>query len=206
MRFFLVLFCLLSAPAFAAESAEKIFEKARLVNPGLQDYSADVQIQMNATLGFIPYRPNLNGRYYHKRPDKHKLDLQNAPSYLKKYPNVFGFNLPDLARYNAIRVQETSLNGTPVYKVMLVPKTRTNDITAIDVYVNRSDYSVPKYDTFYTKGHLFVNIDFKKQDGYLVYDRMLAEFEFPSVTATANATYANYRFNQNLADALFQKS
>lgn len=206
MRYIVALCLLLTVPAFAVESAEKIFEKARAVNPGLQDYSADVQIQMNAMLGFIPYHPLLSGRYYHKRPDKHKLDLQNAPSYLRKYPNVFGFNLPDLNRYRAIRVQETTLNNVPVYKVMLAPKARKNDITAIDVYVNRDDYTVPKYDTFYTKGHLYVNIDFKKEDGFFVYDHMNAEFEFPSITATASASYTNYMFNQNLADALFQKS
>jgi hypothetical protein len=204
MRLGVLLCLLLTLPAVAAESAEKLFERARNVNPKLVDYSADIAIQLNATLGFIPYRPNLAGRYYHKRPDKHKLDLQNAPSYLKKYPSVFGFNLPDLKRYNAIRVQETDLRGVPVYKVMLVPKVKTSDITAIDVYLNRSDFSVPKYDTFYTKGHLFVNIDFKRQDGYLLYDRMTAEFEFPSITATANASYSNYQINQNLPDALFK--
>lgn len=204
MRLCVLLCLLLTLPTVAAESAEKLFEKARKLNPKLVDYSADISIQMNATLGFIPYRPSLTGRYYHKRPDKHKLDLQNAPSYLKKYPSVFGFNLPDLKRYTAIRVQETDLKGVPVYKVMLVPKVKTSDITAIDVYLNRSDFSVPKYDTFYTKGHLFVNIEFKRQDGYLLYDRMNAEFEFPSITATANASYSNYRVNQNLSDSLFQ--
>lgn len=191
-------------PCWGLESADKIFEKARAINPGLSDYSADIQIQMNATLGFIPYHPLLNGRYLHKRPAKHKLDLQNAPSYLKKYPNVFGFNLPDLSRYNVLRVQEMELRNQPVYKIMLIPKAQTNDITSIDLYVNRLDYTVPKYDTFYTKGHLYVDIDFRKQDKFMVFDKMSADFEFPSITANATANYANYQFNQNLPDALFQ--
>jgi outer membrane lipoprotein-sorting protein len=203
MKVLLILIAL-CAPIWAVEAADKIFEKARLVNAGLLDYSADIQIQMRATLGFIPYNPKLQGRYLHRRPDKHKLELQNAPSYLKRYPNVFGFNLPDLSRYNVLRIQEMELRGIPCYKVMLAPKARTNDITAIDLYVNREDYTVPKYDTFYSKGHLYVDINFRKQDKYSVYDTMSAEFEFPSIQATATASYANYQFNQGLTEAVFK--
>lgn len=199
-----MLFLLVTAPSWGIEPVDKIIARALAINPGLLDYSADIQLPLRATLGFIPYNKNMNGRYYHKRPDKHKLDLQNAPGILKKYPNVFGFNLPDMARYKVLKVQPMNLRGTiPVYKIIMIPKVRTSDITGIDIYVNRSDYTIPKYDTFYVKGHLYVNIDFRKQGKYLVYDKMSADFEFPNVLATASATYSNYQFNQNLQDSFF---
>lgn len=201
----LMLVLLLVQAAGAIEPVDKILAKAVAINPGLADYSADVQLPLRATLGFIPYNKNLNGRYYHKRPDKHKLDLNNAPSMLKKYPNVFGFNLPDMARYRVIKVSEINLRGKlPVYKIILVPKKQTSDITGIDIYVNRKDYTIPRYDTFYTKGHLYVNIDFRKEGKWLVFDRVNADFEFPNVIATATASYSNYKFNQNPADSFFQ--
>lgn len=196
---------LIPLASVAKEPVDKILAKAVAINPGLKDYSADINLPLRATLGFVPYNPNLIGRYYYKRPDKHKLDLKNAPGILKKYPNVFGFNLPDMARYKILRVQEMNLRGKlPVYKIAMIPNPRTSDVTGIDIYVNRSNYTIPKYDTFYVRGHLYVNIDFRKQDQYLVYDRVSAEFEFPNVVATATATYSNYLFNQNLQDGFFR--
>jgi len=199
----LALWLMLIAPTWGEVTAESIFARARALNPKLLDYSANIEIRLRARLGFIPYSPNLKGRYLHKRPDKHKLELENAPGYLKKYPNVFGFNLPDLERYNVLRIQYMRLRRLPVYKVMLVPKTQMGDITSLDVYVHRDNFTVPKYDTFYNKGHLFVDIDFKEQEGFWLFDKMSAQFEFPSLTATADAQYQNYEFNKNLADELF---
>ena len=196
---------LLSAamPGWSVETVEKIFEKARAVNPGLQDSSADMKVQIKAVLGFIPYNTGANGKYYHKQPDKNKLELQNAPSWLKRYPNVFGYKLPDLTRYNTLKIQEMDLRGLPVYKVMLVPKEHTNDITSLDIYFNRNDYTVPKYDTFYNKGHLYIDMDYIRADKFVVCDKLNADFEFPNITATATAGYANYLFNQKLPDAMF---
>lgn len=198
-----VLLVVTALPSWSAESVEKIFEKARAVNPGLQDSSADMSVEINAVLGFIPYKTAATGKYYHKQPDKNKLDLQKAPSWLKKYPQVFGYKLPDLTRYNVLKIQETDLRGNPVYRVQLVPKQHTNDITNIDIYFNRSDYSVPKFDTFYNKGHLYVDMDYAKTGPFVVCDKLNADFEFPNITATASATYSNYLFNQKLPDSMF---
>lgn len=194
---------LTAAPGWSAETVEKIFEKARAVNPGLQDSSADMSVEIQAVLGFIPYKTAATGKYYHKQPDKNKLDLQKAPSWLKKYPQVFGYKLPDLTRYNVLKIQETDLRGNPVYRVQLVPKQHTNDITNIDIYFNRNDYSVPKFDTFYNKGHLYVDMDYARAGQFVVCDKLSADFEFPNITATASATYSNYLFNQKLPDSMF---
>jgi outer membrane lipoprotein-sorting protein len=198
-----VLLVLTALPGWSAESVEKIFEKARAVNPGLQDSTAEMSVQINAVLGFIPYKTSATGKYYHKQPDKNKLDLEKAPSWLKKYPQVFGYKLPDLTRYNVLKIQESELRGNPVYRIQLVPKQRTNDITNIDIYFNREDYSVPKFDTFYTKGHLYVDMDYTKSGKFVVCDKLSADFEFPNITATASANYSNYVFNQNLPDSMF---
>ncbi len=125
--------------------------------------------------------------------------------YLKKKQNGFEDWICESFQFELMEMQEwVNLRGTiPVYKIIMIPKVRTSDITGIDIYVNRSDYTIPKYDTFYVKGHLYVNIDFRKQGKYLVYDKMSADFEFPNVLATASATYSNYQFNQNLQDSFF---
>jgi len=199
----LLVLCL-SGVAWGAETAEQIFARARGLNPSLQDYTCSIAIQLKARLGFVPYNPALNGVYSYKKPDRHKLELKNAPGYLKKYPQVFGFNLPDLKRYRAVRIQATQWKKMPVHKIILVPRSPGNDITSVEVYVHRQHSIVPKYDTFYKQGHLLVDIEFGREKGFWVYRSMKADFEFPSVRATAAANYSGYRFNQKLPDSHFE--
>lgn len=195
----------LTVTGWTEETVDSVYAKAKAINADLKDYQADISIALKAKLSFIPYDSNLVGKYLHKRPDKHRLDLDNAPSYLKKYPHVFGFNLPILSRYKVLRMHETELKGQPVYKIQLIPKVTAGDITNVDLYINRENYTVPKYDTFYKKGHLYVDIQFRRDQGYWVYDSMDADFEFPSINAQAKAVYSNYVYNQNLADSLFKQ-
>ena len=75
---------LIAAPARADEEVEKIFSKVKAVNHGLKDYQANIDISLRAKVAFIPYNPSMSGKYYYKAPDKHKLVLEKAPSYVKK--------------------------------------------------------------------------------------------------------------------------
>lgn len=197
-----------AAPATADSRVDGIFAKVRQLNPGLQDYQADIDIALQAKVAFLPYNPKMSGRYYHKRPDKHKLVLEKAPSYVKKYPNIFGWNLPDLAKFTSEVAEEVDLDGRPTWRINLVPKQGMGDIQRVEVWVNRQDYTIPRQVTHYKNdGFLGVDVEYGKTNGYVVFDRMTAEFRFPSVsvTAKATATYANYQFNQNLPDSFFSK-
>lgn len=196
----LILFLLvfLALPALGDEQVEKIFAKARQVNSTLRDYKADIALQVDANLGFIPYRPRLNGQYLYQKPDKHRLELQNAPAFLQKYPQVFGFNLPKLERYNSKVIEEGTVRGRPVYRLELIPKEPTGDIQRLELFVDKENFTVLKYDTFYKQGHLLVDVDMRNQDGFWVFDKMKADFRFPSVTAKASARYSNYLFNQGI--------
>lgn len=206
-RLLFLTFCLcFTGRAWAGpqEQAEELFAKALAVNPGLKDYCADIDVALKARVGFVPYNPLLKGKYYHRRPDRHKLALEKGPSYLKKYPNVFGFQLPNLERFRVLRIQPLELGKLPVHKIMLVPREKAGDIRTVDLFIHRQNFTVPRYDTYYEKGHLLVNVDFEKVDGYWLFRTMQAEFVFPSVQARATATYGNYLFNQGFSDQVFE--
>lgn len=191
-------------PAGADEAVEKIFSQARRVNPSLADYSADMTLRLDANLGFINYRPEMKGQYLFKKPNKHKLDIPKAPSYLRKYPSVFGFNLPALKNFESKVVDEISVDGSPCYHIHLLNKvTVNNDIEHLEIYVDKKNYTVPRYDTYYNGGHLFVTSKYRQQDSYWVFERMTAEYKASSVSVQASADYSNYKFNQNLPDSLF---
>lgn len=205
----LVTLVMLAAPAAADEQVEAIFQRIAAVNPGLIDYSADIAIDMDVRLAFIPYKPDMKGKYYHKRPDRHKLELTKAPSYVKKYPNIFGWHLPKLEKYRSIVQEETIFRGHPVYYIVMLPKGTVGDIQRIEMWVDKEDYSVPRQETHYkNNGLLAVDVDYTRAGDYLVFDAMRATFNFPSVSVKANASakYSNYRFNQGLSDGFFAKS
>ena len=201
-----LLFCINARAARADQEVEQIFEKIGNLNEGLKDYQADINIALRAKVAFIPYNPDMSGKYYHKAPDKHKLVLEKAPSYVKKYPNIFGWHLPKIEKFNSRVKDVTELNGREVWHILLLPKQGMGDIISEEMWVDCENYTVPRQITNYKNdGMICVNVNYAKKDGYWVFDTMTAQFSFPkvAVNATASARYSNYRFNQNLPDSFF---
>lgn len=198
----------LSPAARADEEVERIFHEIRTINKGLEDYQANIEIALNAKVAFIPYNPTMSGTYYHKAPEKHKLVLEKAPSYLKKYPNIFGWHLPKIEKFKSRVKNVTTLNGQKVWHILLLPKQGMGDIISVEMWVNCENYTVPRQTTNYKNdGLLSVDVDYIEKDGYQVFDKMRAQFVFPKVAVNAKATaqYSNYKFNQGLTDAFFEK-
>ena len=150
----------------------------------------------------------MSGKYYYKAPDKHKLVLEKAPSYVKKYPNIFGWNLPKLEKFNSRVKETTTLNNQKVWHLLLLPKQGMGDIISVEMWVNCEDYTVPRQVTNYKNdGKLSVDVNYITKDSYKVFDSMSAQFAFPKVSVNAHATakYSNYVFNKNLPDSFFKK-
>lgn len=200
--------CLLAQGARADQQVEDLFARAKALNPQLADYSADMNLILDAKVAFVPYKPNLNGTYFFKKPDKSKVKLEKAPSFLKRYPGIYGFHLPILEKYNSQVLGREKLNGAECHHIELIPKVMKSDVRRLDVWINTSDYTVARHQTTYAKeGLLTVDSEFQTVDGYTVLKAMRAVIRFPSasIEGTARATYDNYRFNQNLPDSLFNK-
>ncbi len=198
----------IAAPARADEEVDKIFSKVKAINHGLKDYQANIDISLRAKVAFIPYNPSMSGKYYYKAPDKHKLVLEKAPSYVKKYPNIFGWNLPKLEKFNSRVKETTTLNNQKVWHLLLLPKQGMGDIISVEMWVNCEDYTVPRQVTNYKNdGKLSVDVNYVTKDNYKVFDSMNAQFSFPKVSVNAHATakYSNYVFNKNLPDSFFKK-
>lgn len=200
---FMALLLLVSQPGSAQTEVETLFAKARGLNPTLKDLKSDITINLDANLGIIPVRRAMSGQYYFKKPDRHKLDVQNAPNALKKLGNVFGFRLPALDRYDAKVVGDYEFGGRKAKKVVMTPKVKVSDIERLELYIDPERGTVPKYDTFYTKGHVYVDIDFVASEGFWVYDKMSADIALSGITAKAAASYGGYKFNQKLEDQFF---
>lgn len=196
----------LAGLAGADEQTERIFARARALNPGLQDFSAQLDINMQADMGPIHYKPKLQGTYYFKQADKHKLELNGGPKELRKYPSIFGFNYPQMDRFNSSMVGESVLNGRPVFHCHMEPKWTGDNIKSVDYLLDKENYTVVQAVTNYrNEGTLTLDFEYVKVGNFTVFDSLKASADFPSMATSANgeARYSHYSFNQNLPNSLF---
>lgn len=194
-----------SAEASPLPSAEALWNKLESINPGLTDYQVRLDIRVQAKYQFLNPRLNLKGTYYYKKPDRHKLTLDRASYFLNKYPDVFGWSLPDLKHFNS-KVELTNLEGKEFYLVTLTPKTIAGDIERERLWIDKENYTFPKHVYEYkNQGVITLDVKYRKENNFYVFDKMNATFNIPQekLSATANATYGQYQFNTGLTDSFF---
>lgn len=194
--------------AGADEQTENILARARALNPGLSDFSAQIDVNLQADMGPIHYKPKLQGKYYYKQANQHKVELSGGPKELRKYPAIFGFNIPQANRFDSTMVEESVYKGRPVFHCRLVPKWAGDNIKQLDLLVDKADYTVAQTHTTYrNEGSLTLDVEYTKVGNFTVFESLRATADFPSMSASANgeARYSHYSFNQNLPNSLFTK-
>lgn len=197
----MLLFVLLLLALTPAQQAEDLFAKVRRLNPTLADETAHVELALDASMGPVHDQRKLTGTYYYKREGRHKLDLPEAPSYLQKHSQAFGFNLPRLERY---QVKSLRADG-PAWRLELVPKTPQGSIERLEMWIHQKNYSVLEYDTYYKNGQVLLTLSYADSGAYRVTDTLKARIRFTDIhlEATLEAHYSDFRFNQGVSDALF---
>jgi outer membrane lipoprotein-sorting protein len=197
------------APIQAADktpTAKELWEKITKINPSLKDYTVPVRISLQAKYQFLNPKMNLTGTYYFKKPDKHKLKLDRASSLLDKYPKIFGWNMPKLDDFNST-VSAEKYNGRDCYLVTLTPKTISGDIQRERFWIDKETMTYPKHIYEYKKGGtITLDVEYRKDGDFLLFDKMNAAFNFPQekLSATAKAGYGKYTVNSGLTDAFFE--
>ena len=187
-------------------TAEKLWENIMKINPGLKDYSVDLYIKVSAKYQIFSPKLNLDGTYYFKKPDKHKLKLRRASYFLNKYPKIFGWSLPALKEFNS-KVESVTMGGKDYFKVTLTPKTIAGDVAKEEIWIDKENYTFPRHIYYYKGGGLItLNIDYRKVKEFLVFNRMQATFKFPKekLEASADARYGVYKMNIGLSDDFFK--
>lgn len=187
-----------------AQDAESIVALMKGINPGLNDYHAklDITMKINLMMG-VPV--NTTGDYYYKKPDKNKLVLHKLPNVLKKYKQVFGWNLPQTSLYKT-KVTSENYKGMPCYVITMIPKQGMGDLIKQQIWVDKSNYSMPKQVYYYDKnGKIEILINYRTEKGFLFFDKMSATMTFPKMklNATVVSKYHSYEINTNLPDSIF---
>ncbi|MCL5035767.1 MAG: hypothetical protein M1269_01490 [Chloroflexi bacterium] len=198
---------ILAGSAYGDEipTAREIFDKMEKVNPNLKDFSSEITVKLDGSALFLPIHLDLKGKYFYKKPDKHKLELEKAPKFLSKYPQIFGWHLPELEKHKTL-VKDVMIDDLPCWKITLIPIEGRGDIVQEDIWVNKKNYTFPRNLTTYRNdAYIQVDVKYRNEGENSLFDKMTAEFYFPKVKvkATAAAGYSNYKVNIGLTDDFF---
>lgn len=193
-----------SQPNEERNEFEKILSKMKAVNEELKDYSASFNMKMKVKYSFLELPINLEGNYYFKSPDKHKIKVNRAPNFLAQYPQVFGWSLPHPKDFTGkVKGEE---NGCKILK--LVPIMGMGDLLKIEIWVDKNTYRYPRQVYYYRDGgKIAIDISYKNVGGYYLFDRLNGTFEFPknNIKASGEAIYKSYKINQGIPDSFFEK-
>lgn len=219
---FLFLLILISTTAYAAERSDiplpnygssvrqpvfrQIVEKMKNVNSGLKDYSAPISAQTKAKYSFLQVPFNLSGAYFFKEPDHYKVKFEKAPEFLSKYPQVFGWTLPQPEKYT-VKICDPGEGYPNCFMLRMVPVQGRGDLMKIEMWVDKSTWLFPRQRYCYRDGgYVDVKSTYRKVDSFTLFDTMHMDISFPkvSVTATSDVTYGEYQINKGLDDSIFE--
>lgn len=192
--------------AIAASTFDEIYKKALSINSEMKDCQADLSIKINAKW-YLGLRFGLAGKYYFKAPDKFKVDLKRTPSFLKKYPKVFSWALPDTKDFNTKLLNEEYVEKNDCYVLFLTPKQPMGDLESHTIWIDKKEFIMRKQMFKYnTDSDIIINQFYIKINNFWVFNNLTAAFRFPKINlnAAVNAYYENYKFNQNLPDKIFE--
>ncbi|MDQ7822212.1 MAG: hypothetical protein RDV48_05395 [Candidatus Eremiobacteraeota bacterium] len=187
-------------------SLEAVLQKMKEANAGLKDYSSPIRITGLASYSIIDTALYIEGTYYFKTPDKHRLKISKGPHYLAQYPQAFGWSLPDPREWTG-KVKEVNENGKDYFLVKLIPVMGQGDLLKNELWVDKKSYLFSRQVSYYRdKGMMTIESSYRVVEGFHVFDKLIGHFEFPKkhLKGKAQAEYGEYRINGGIDDAVFQ--
>lgn len=194
-------------PAKRLSKAEEIFEKMHATNQGLEDYVGELTVNTKIKYSFLEMPVNLTGTYYYKAPDKHKVEINKAPQFLSKYPQIFGWSLPNPDEFT-VKVFDSYGSDGNSYLLRMVPKRGRGDLLKVEIVVDKSTYLFSRQIYYYRdEGEINIANTYKTVEGFNLFDTVNGVIKFPkvNVNATLDAVYNSYKINQGLSDDIFEK-
>ena len=196
---------LAAAPSIATSAQDDLYARMQRVNTGLNSYQADitVAIKMNS----FPYlSPTLEGKAYYKKPDKTAVQFQSVPALAGQLKKVVGQMEPPADWPRLYEVTKTGDDGN-VATFRLVRK-KNGRIDHVDVKVDDKTATVSEMTYVYKESEGGGSIKFTNQydqiSGNFVVKAQTGKVDIPHYNADINSTFANYKINVPVNDAVFK--
>ncbi|MEO9170088.1 MAG: hypothetical protein ABI282_02395 [Candidatus Baltobacteraceae bacterium] len=188
----------------ATIGGDDLLGRAAALNPNLRSYTATLHAHVVLT-SFPFISTDLTGTYYHKDPDKDKLDITSglpgiAKQFSKLYPHIV--NPPQWPA--AFAVTKGDDDGT-LTTYALVPRKRGN-IARIDASINDKDATVTSMAWhYYNGGTATMRNAYSKIGGDVVVTSQSGTVDEPGYKGNVTSTLDGYTMNPKLADSIFEQ-
>ncbi len=182
---------------------------ARVVerNPSLTSYQGRMHVDLRMT-SFPFIRQHLDGTTYYKRPSNYEVVFDKVPALAKGFEKMFA-DVGDPAnwekRFVVTYQGEREYQGRKDVELKLVQRVR-GMIDHETVLVDPNAWAIDsiRYD-YYNGGHITMTQTFREVGGYSMLAEQNAEISIPYAKAVAHGTYADYKTNVAVDDAVFTK-
>lgn len=208
-RIFCLGFLLLQfSPGWAQTlNLKQVAEKMEAARSGVHDISAKAELAFQLSVGIIPYNDALFGSYLFKKPDRHRLDFPDAPSYLKSVPSMFSWKLPAAEKYDCqVTGPLNTRSAAPTYLLVFTSKNPDSKTASITMTINAKHWRVDRQDTLYRDGgSVLLTFAYIEQAGLPLLEKVAGKINIPSYSLTGNAaiTLSEQKVNKGLDDATF---
>ena len=215
--------------ANAQQDATALFQTIRQRVAQTKDYVADVRMKVDVAFMNIPL---LKGTLYFKAPDKMRLERNGGVSLLPR--NSINLNLYNIMAQGSVTVIDggyETLDGKDVRVIKIVPDAAESDLVLTKAWIDESRLLVLRSEsTTRDNGTIRMNLAYGKYAAQSLPDKVvfvldLKDYKMPKgVTmdyddgtpadlplkgkkkkGRIEIQYLNYKINQGLSDAVFQK-
>jgi len=186
----------------------EIMDKANNLNPKLNDYQADVKIDAEAQAGFLKLPFTINGKYYFKKPDKHRMVVDDAPEMIAKHLGRLGYRPHKLDDFTMSMLADEKIDDRDHWVIRLDKKSES-DFRGVTLWVDKETSTIHRQVSNYKdNGKIEVDIKWRKDGEFNVMEEVVAKLEFPKHGGSANvdAKYEKYAFNVGLDDKVFEEA
>jgi hypothetical protein len=208
---FAAVLAFVAVPAFAG--ADHLTDPAAILvrveerNPSLSTYQGRMHVDLRMT-SFPFIRQHLDGTTYYKKPSNYEVVFDKVPALAKGFDKMFA-DVGDPAnwekRFVVTYQGERDYQGRKDIELKLVQRVR-GMIDHETVLVDPNAWAIDsiRYD-YYNGGHITMTQTFRQVAGYSMLAEQNAEIAIPYAKAVARGTYADYKTNVAIDDAVFTK-
>jgi outer membrane lipoprotein-sorting protein len=207
----LLLLFLIGSPSHGQSlNLQQVVQKMEKAREGVADIEAKAELSFRLSVGIIPYSDALHGSYFFKKPDRHRLDFPDAPSYLQSVPSMFSWKLPSSEKYDALVTGPTlTSTGERVYSLLFTSKNPDSKTDSITVTVDAARWRVARQDTLYRDGgSVLLTFGYIEQKGLPLLERVAGKIDIPAYRLKGNASISlsEQKVNQGVDDSVFAGS
>ena len=196
-------FAALAVPSLSASAQDDLFARMQHVNNGLNTYQADVTVAIK--MNTFPYlSPTLEGKAYYKRPDKNAVQFQSVPALAGQLKKVVGQMEPPSDWPKLYEWTKTSDDGsTAMFKLV---RKKNGRIDHVDVKVDDKTATVSEMTYFYKEdgGSIKFTNTYDQINGNYLVKAQTGKVDIPHYNADVSSTFANYKINVPVNDAVFK--